>query len=274
VLVSSQIDTGSAAISIHGARTDQSIGLGDAANNDMHISDTELLHLTTTGDITFTRFGTGAIVVQSVSRSYSTKPNSIVFGELYADIVTSKFNKAAIKQVPTKSYATTADFAGPDKSVPRLEVSPAVAVGSDIVVKWWPDIYSTRVSHQYDWVGLFRKGECADESVTQSNNIHRCYLGWRYTKPNLLHGEARFRLSEYKVAGEYEVRYFYGSSTDGQGYRCVTLGDTASTYKHCILSARKVSATISVGYTGTATSLRSMPGLIEKVCDGSKHLCE
>merc|ERR1711907_316754 len=109
---------------------------------------------------------------------------------------------------------------------PRLEVQSAVAVGADIVVTWHPDIYSDRVSHQYDWVGLYRKGDCAAEESSQLHLLHKCYLAWKYTPAGLAYGETRFTWSQYQSTGEFEVRYFYGDTTDGQGFRCVTLGGT------------------------------------------------
>jgi len=273
VFYTSSIDAGTAPIVVHGAGMDQSIGLGDSPQQ-MHISDQELLQIHTSGSITFRRFGTGAIVVESVSRKYSTKADSIIFQELYADVVSSKYRVAGAPQIERKSYATVADFAGPAQGLPRLVVPQAVATGAEITVTWYPDVYSERRSHKYDWVGLFRKGECSDEATTLSNRLHKCYLAWKYTTPNLLTGVSSFAWSTYKVAGEYEVRYFYGDSTDGQGYRCITLDGTSDTYKQCILSARQTSSVIHVGDTGTISSMSSVPGLVEKVCDGSKKLCE
>jgi len=273
VFYTSSIDAGTAPIVVHGAGMDQSIGLGDSPQQ-MHISDQELLQIHTSGSITFRRFGNGAIVVESVSRKYSTKADSIIFQALYADVVSSKYRVAGAPQIERKSYATVADFAGPAQGLPRLVVPQAVATGAEIAVTWYPDVYSERRSHKYDWVGLFRKGECSDEATTLSNRLHKCYLAWKYTTPNLLTGVSSFAWSTYKIAGEYEVRYFYGDSTDGQGYRCITLDGTSDTYKQCVLSARQTSSVIHVGDTGTVSSMSSVPGLVEKVCDGSKTLCE
>lgn len=72
-------------------------------------------------------------------------------------------------QVVVQSYLTAADFVA-DAGVPQLDiVKSVVALGEDIVVRWTPDVYSNRLSHQYDWVGLFAKGDCADEDSTAHN---------------------------------------------------------------------------------------------------------
>lgn len=273
VLHAAGINSGSASIVVHGAALDQSIGLGGTAQ-DMHVSDEELLRIASTSDVTFTRFGGGAIVVQSVSRKYSTKANSIVFGDPFGDVVTSKYKVAALPQVLLKAYATTADFVSESKGQPRLEAIAAVALGADIVVKWHPDIYSHRLSHKADWIGLYKKGACTSEDTTQLHLLHKCYIAWAYLPEGLEHGETKFTWKQYKTTGEYEARYFYGDSTDGQGLRCVTLGDTAETYTQCVLSARQISNTITVGDTGTAASMTNVPGLLEKFCDGSKTVCE
>jgi len=101
-----------------------------------------------------------------------------------------------------------------------------------------------------DWVGLYRAGTCKN----QDNIIgqHQCHLAYR-TIPRPTQdvrswsGEICFNLDEYREAGNYDIRYFYGgdpvidyncsspeyagteygcSSThfhwDGQGYICNT----------------------------------------------------
>jgi len=272
-LLEAILNAGIASISIHAAKTDQSIGLGPTSQ-DMHVTDSEIGRIIAGDTVTFSRLGDGAIVVQSVTQKYSTKANSIVFGDPLGNVVTSASRQAALPQVNLKSYATAADFVNEPKGLPRLEVPSSVSVGSDIVVRWFPDIYSERVSHKYDWVGLYKKGECSEEDGTPHHLLHKCHLAWKYTPGGFASGETRFTLAHYKGTGVYETRYFYGDSTDGQGYRCVTLGGITDTYKHCILSARQVSSSVTIGDTGTVAGMSSVPGLLEKVCDGSKKVCE
>jgi hypothetical protein len=272
----SKIDAGTAATRIHASKPEQSVGIGDMAQ-DMHVTDSELNRINNLGSLTFTRLGGGSVVVNSISRKYSTKADSIVFGDRFGAIVTSKVKQASLPHVPTQSYSTRADFVNEPTGIPQLEVSQAVSVGADVVVKWIPDIHSDRVSHKFDWVGLYKKGDCASTSLDSPEArllLHKCFVAWQYTAAGKRSGENRFSWASYKIAGAYEVRYFYGDSTDGQGYRCVTLGGTGDTYKQCILRARQSSATINIGNTGTTTSMSSVPGLLEKFCDGSKQVCE
>jgi hypothetical protein len=262
-----EIDAGTGLVEIHGSKPDQSIGLGLTAQN-MHVTDSELLRIKGTGSVSFTRFGGGAIVVNSVSLKYSTRLDAIVFGDPSGYGVMSSLNQeAGVPQVKIQSYATAADFL-PIRGQSRLEVlDTMVAMGSDIVVRWYPDIYSGRVSGPQDWVGIYQKDSCLEEGPS----MHRCYLAWQYTSPGKTHGEISFTVAQYKTEGEFEARYFFGDSTDGQGYRCLSLGDIDSTYKQCMLQSRVTSEKI---YVKRVSSLTNHPGLVEKFCDGSKKICE
>jgi len=271
IYITASIDAGTATILLHASSEGQSMGVGSTAQ-DMHVTDSELLRMSAVSGVTFTRLGDGAIVINDVSRTYSTKLDSVVFGDPEAaNVVSSKYKRAQIPQVKTQSYSTAADFVV-DAGTPRLELaSSVVSLGEDVVVRWQPDVYSDRLSHERDWVGLFVKGDCANEETTAHNRLHKCYLASYYTTPGQSHGETRFSHSQYKEAGEYEVRYFYGDSTDGHGYRCVTLGGTGSTYTQCVLHAQSISAPIHIKQVAVLTNT---PGLVEKYCDGNKKVCE
>ena len=39
-----------------------------------------------------------------------------------------------------------------------------VSLGNEITITWYPDVRSERLSHAQDWVGLYRRGDCKDES--------------------------------------------------------------------------------------------------------------
>jgi len=263
----SEIDAGTGSVEIFGSKPDQSIGLGLTSQN-MHVTDSELVRIKGTGSVSFTRFGGGAIVVNSVSLKYSTRVDAIVFGDASGEgVMTSLTQSAGIPQVKIQSYATAADFV-PVSGQSRLEVvNTVVSMGSDIVVKWYPDVYSGRLSGQQDWIGIYEKDSCIDEGSA----LHRCYLAWHYTPPGQTVGEMRFSMSDYKSAGEFEARYFFGDSADGQGYRCLSLGSTGSTYKQCMLQSRVFSEKIHVKQV---SALTNHPGLVEKFCDGSKKVCE
>ena len=69
--------------------------------------------------------------------------------------MSSKYRAVGTK-IERKSYATVADFAGPAQAC-LVGGAQAVATGAEITVTWYPDVYSERRSHKYDWVGLFEK---------------------------------------------------------------------------------------------------------------------
>jgi len=133
----------------------------------------------------------------------------------------------------------------------------AIAVGQDAVVHWSSDRGYAKSSSSYeDWIGLYRKGDCAEpewwadgteraaEVEVDPSGRHKCHLAVQYLEGGQTAGEARFRIEQ---AGEYEARFFQGDSRHGQGYVCRRLpGTGASTYMHCVLEAAAVSSTITV----------------------------
>ena len=134
-------------------------------------------------------------------------------------------------------------------------------------------------AHERDWIGLYRRGECNDEASAEKNRhstLHECYLAWKYVTEGAESGEVKFVFGEYKQAGEYEARYFFGDSSDGQGYRCVTLAETNSTFRHCVLRVRATSSPVFIApKAATTTNMgEALPGLVEKYCDGSSSICE
>jgi len=267
------ISAGEAALSVHASKTDQSLGLG-ITPQDMHVSDSELQRLTG-NTVSFNRLGEGPIVVNEVSRKYTTNMDSIIFGTMLSGhIVSSATREARIDQIKVQSYITEADFDPGPEGVPRLEVSQLTSLGGDLVVHWYPDIYSERLSHKEDWIGLYRRGECSDAAVTPPNLMHQCFLAAQTLQGGLATGEIRFSWKEYKVAAEFEVRYFYGASPNGQGYRCQSLATTSDSYTFCALNARQVSTVMYVRGTGSIVGAAGVAGLLEKFCDPSKNICE
>merc|ERR1711934_293959 len=84
-----------------------------------------------------------------------------------------------------------------------------------------------------DWIGLFRKDTC--NSPKNLVDRHKCYLATRSVPRTQMWGEVIFEVNDYKEAGDYDVRYFYGddpliegASTSphftwaGNGYVCNT----------------------------------------------------
>jgi len=179
-----------------------------------------------------------------------------------------------------------------DERAPALEVDGTVTLGEDIVVRWRSNHgLEDRNAAVHDWIGLYRKGECGEESQwreygeyeepkvqeTKHNQVHECYLQALdiQDEANTIDtGLARFPVSAYKAAGEYEVRYFLGDSRHGQGYVCRGLrGRTEGNYVHCVLEAAATSATVTVvspvavAYSNEASDIGKVPGL-ESYCDG------
>ena len=48
-----------------------------------------------------------------------------------------------------------------------------------------------------DWIGLFKKGECANSVNTQDKN--KCYVHWEYVPPGAKTGTIVFEAKHYKV---------------------------------------------------------------------------
>merc|ERR1712072_315357 len=59
-----------------------------------------------------------------------------------------------------------------------------------------------------DWIGLFRKDTC--NSPKNLVDRHKCYLATRSVPRTQMWGEVIFEVNDYKEAGDYDVRYFYG----------------------------------------------------------------
>jgi len=200
-----------------------------------------------------------------------------VFGDTTHWAISSKYMIAGINQVETRDYSTEADFEArePD-GTPTIAIPGNLPLGSPITVEWNADTTGARLSHKHDWVGLYERGACNDESTsTLHNMVHECWLSWQFVDAGLSSGVVTFGYDTYDKAGEFEVRYFYGDSIDGQGYRCVSLTDTDTTYRQCLLHAKATSSAVFIGAKQASTaSMQQLPGLVEKYCDGSTTLCE
>jgi hypothetical protein len=174
----------------------------------------------------------------------------------------------------------SADFVKLSKSIeilplsstgPALAIPRTVLLGHNINVKW----SSTSGLHEYpnephSWLGLFRSGECENDSGDGQN---QCYLASHTLDTAVQTGEGTvtFTPTDYQLtAGTYEVRYFEGTSRDGQGAICRGLERTnRDSYVHCVLESVFTSSPIVV-YTGInkMDDLKALPGL-EAVFDGS-----
>lgn len=148
-----------------------------------------------------------------------------------------------------------------DEPPPALEVPDAVALGADIVVIWnasTPLMY--RDSQPGAWIGLYKAGDC-DDGVGEGR--HECFLANRALPPGIPAGVVRFTQAEYKVAGEYDVRYMRGDTTNNQGRSCTGLTKSnAGTYLYCMFQAAAKSSTIEVfGRVEQHNDLASVAGI-------------
>jgi len=209
-----------------------------------------------------------------------------------------------------------------------------VPLGSPIVVQYRSDISTTRLTHPGDWIGLYRRDECAEgqpewethwkrrqkdefdrsyvgmpselqpewteaadhatggqfsdrrpydynpehptvavASQIPENVQHQCWLAWERVPQGYSSHWLKFEFNNYKVAGDYDVRYFYGNETHEYGYQCgLKAGSPVDT--HCLLKARGTSQTIRVmapAEKGTGWE-PDLPGL-EAYCDGAYGYC-
>jgi len=79
------------------------------------------------------------------------------------------------------------------------------------------------------------------------SNQHECYLASQFIESGVQSGVVRFSLADYKTGGEFDVRFFQGSSRNMQGRICRGMtGLSGETYVNCVLDAALVSDTIEV----------------------------
>lgn len=88
-----------------------------------------------------------------------------------------------------------------------------------------------------DWIGLYKRNDdgsiqCSDSSNNQEK--HRCYIAWASVPAGASTGLIQFEQKDYKSAGQFDVRYFYGNDPThegeyawlGQGWVCNVYTDS------------------------------------------------
>lgn len=216
------------------------------------------------------------------------QPDIVAFGRHYLSdsdystvpAVSSKYTKAHTKQVKTQIYEVTNDFLPLVAGTPMIQVPDIISLGEFITVTWYSDTASPRKSHRLDWVGLYHKGDCRRENpdsllvpsseinVDKPDYMHQCFIAREYVQPDLESGTVSFKYVDsysaqqgYHSAGEYEVRYFYGDSRDGNGYKCGLQPGTTQEGYYCALHPKGISAPISVVKSGPAEGMENVPGM-------------
>jgi len=133
----------------------------------------------------------------------------------------------------------------PPSTRPKLTVPRTVLLGQDIVVQWSSNVgLQTRVTPPNTWIGLYAAGECSDDS---NDAPHQCYKSFQFLPTNVDSGTVIFSHADYRVAGDYDIRYFVGDSRSGQGEVCKGMtGVDHETYIHCVLNAAVTSSSIHI----------------------------
>jgi hypothetical protein len=143
-----------------------------------------------------------------------------------------------------KELVRTLEILPPPAMTPQLTVPRTVMLGQDIVIHWQSNIgLQHRLSVPNTWIGLFSAGECSSSTEWR----HECYKSFQFIEKGVESGTVRFSQSDYKVAGEYDVRYFVGDSRNGQGEICKGLtGVEHETYVQCFLEPAVTSSSIHI----------------------------
>jgi hypothetical protein len=144
---------------------------------------------------------------------------------------------------------------------PTLTVPQSVMLGVDIVVGWNASSeHQQRLTQKGAWVGLYRAGECTG---AVGEGRHECYLAYQSLPEGKESGEVRFTQEQYRTAGEFDVRFMRGDTTNSQGQVCKGLTKSPDgVYLYCMLEAAATSDTISVfGSVGSIEDMESIPGL-------------
>jgi len=139
-----------------------------------------------------------------------------------------------------KQLGKTIEILPAPDTTPSLSAPRSVILGQDIVVSWASNIGLQHETSGVDsWLGLFNKDSCL--------GTHDCYIAYQFISARESSGTVIFSQSDYKISGEYEVRYFKGSTRNGQGVVCRGQPEVpAETYVTCQLEAAATSETVAV----------------------------
>lgn len=173
-----------------------------------------------------------------------------------------------------------ADFSKLSKSIeilpksaigPSLQIPRTIFLGHNINIRWSAaNSYHSAPSESHSWIGLFRAGECPNDSGEFQN---KCYLAAQTVDDGITgEGTITFSASDYgTTVGTYEVRYFDGTSRDAHGAVCRGMPKVArDTYINCVLESTVTSSPIVV-YAGInkMDDQTDVPGL-EYVFNGNQ----
>jgi hypothetical protein len=212
----------------------------DSPYNNVHQTHSARFTLEETGNVTMGDENGGAAGVVPLAIGKVNELGAGIYKICYA--TESSGGEAAEDFVP---LSRTLEILPPPATKPSLSVPRSVVLGQDIVVSWASNIALQDVmSDPNSWLGLFVRGECSTDDM---HDRHKCWKAYQFIAARQLTGTVIFSFKDYKIAGEYEVRYFQGDTRNGQGEDCQGLqGVNTETYVTCQLEAAIVSEPIKV----------------------------
>ena len=223
--------------------------------------------------------GTASVALQASPLDLVTKVNELSPHTYKICYATS--NSEGKSQSDFKELVQNLEILPQLERGPQLRVPRSVLLGHDIVVNWQSNIdLQSRLSVPNRWIGLFNAGEC----ISSTEGRHECYKSFKVIGKGPESGTVSFSQSDYKVAGEYDIRYFVGEAGRYSTHRdafgpgseiCkgLTGVDYGRPYVQCLLehrSAPVTSSSISVADASISDlGLDNIPG-IEVQFDNSR----
>ena len=153
-------------------------------------------------------------------------------------------NSGGESQTDFKELSKSIEILPPTATSPELSVPRTVMLGQDVVISWKANIgLQSKVAPPGTWVGIYEAGACPDGAEWQ----HQCYKAFQFVAAGQESGSVRFSQSDYKTAGNFDVRFFEGDSRNGQGDMCKGLtGIPGETYGACMLQPAITSSQIHI----------------------------
>jgi len=153
-------------------------------------------------------------------------------------------NSGGEAQNDFKELAKSVEILPPTATTPELTVPRTVMLGQDVVISWKANIgLQERVAPAGTWIGIYSAGDCTDGTEWR----HTCYKAFQFVEANQESGTVRFSQSDYKVAGNFDVRYFEGDSRNAHGSLCKGLtGVPGETYVSCMFEPAITSSQIHI----------------------------
>lgn len=153
-------------------------------------------------------------------------------------------NSGGESQTDFKELGKAVEILPPTATTPELTVPRTVMLGQDVVISWKANIgLQSRLAPPGTWVGLYSAGDCTEGTEWR----HSCYKAFQFVEPGNEFGTVRFSQSDYKIAGNYDVRFFEGDSRNKHGSLCKGLtGVPSETYVSCMFEPAITSSQIHI----------------------------